>query len=280
MSDIIDNPLGYIASGPTVLQRLDTNHILSIISKYENQLSKVSPDLLEKLVQSQGNITQQSTQIDVNNVLVGSIEVAVQSAADTARQLGYDTHVWSADVHGEATAIADMYADICKILVRTIQSNARNFSEDIEQMRGLIMPLTSPLSFSKLQATITHISSSKLCLISGGEPTVTVRGNGRGGRNQELALAFAKAVHELPTGKIMFTSVGTDGQDGPTDAAGAIVDDQTWGVALDQGLNPQAALENNDSYGLLSNLGNGENLVKIGLTGTNVMDIHILLIEM
>ena len=175
MSDIIDNPLGYIASGPTVPQRLDTNHILSIISKYENQLSKVSPDLLEKLVQSQGKITQQST---LNNVLVGSIEVAVQSAADTARQLSYDTHVWSTDVHGEATAIADVYADICKILVKTIQSNARNFSEDIEQMRGLVTPLTSPLSFSKLQATITHISSSKLCLISGGEPTVTVRGNG------------------------------------------------------------------------------------------------------
>ena len=73
-------------------------------------------------------------------------------------------------------------------------------------------------------------------------------------------MAFAKAVHELRTGKIMFASVGTDGQDGPTDAAGAIVDDQTWGVALDQGLNPQAALENNDSYGLLSSLGNGENL--------------------
>lgn len=278
LSDIINSPLEYIASGPTIPQELDTQYAFSILSKYENQLSKVSAVLSPMLTQSQRTITQQSVQTDVNNVLIGNIEVALQSAADTARALGYDTHVWSSDIHGEASIIADLYSNICKII---ITKNHDPTSTTTGQINSL--PL-SHLSLNKLETIIlTHCNSPKLCLISGGEPTVTVKGNGKGGRNQELALALAKATHDCGVFSdknliIKFASVGTDGQDGPTDAAGAVIDNQTWSTALNEGLNPLAALENNDSYNLLSNL-SGDHLIKIGLTGTNVMDIHILLIE-
>jgi glycerate-2-kinase len=113
----------------------------------------------------------------------------------------------------------------------------------------------------------------KICLISGGETTVTVKGNGKGGRNTELALAFALEV----AGKkdIVLLSAGTDGTDGPTDAAGAIVTGETIERATSLKLDPRAYLVNNDSYTFFSKTGE---LLITGPTGTNVMDLQIILI--
>ena len=113
-----------------------------------------------------------------------------------------------------------------------------------------------------------------MCFIYGGEPTVTVKGSGKGGRNTELALAFAIAADGMEG--VTFLSAGTDGTDGPTDAAGAIVDGGTVKRAREKGLNPEDYLERNDSYSFFKETGE---LLITGPTGTNVMDLEIVLIE-
>jgi glycerate 2-kinase len=118
------------------------------------------------------------------------------------------------------------------------------------------------------------------CRLSGGETTVRVQGKGRGGRNQELALAFAIAV--AGKGGLELLSAGSDGLDGPTDAAGAIVDGATAGRAARLGLDAASHLENNDSYAFFRELdrrGDGSAHVKTGATGTNVMDLQVLVIS-
>jgi hydroxypyruvate reductase len=112
-----------------------------------------------------------------------------------------------------------------------------------------------------------------MCFLSGGETTVTIRGKGLGGRNQEFVLAAAIALQKS-TGVTIF-SAGTDGIDGPTDAAGAVADSATLLRACSMNLNPQSFLDDNDSYHFFERMGG---LVKTGPTGTNVMDVRILLI--
>ena len=165
----------------------------------------------------------------VRNVLVGSNRQAVEAGAAKARQLGFRTSVLSTEIQGEAREIARVYAGIAK-----------------EMRRG----------------------QKPACLISGGEPTVTLRGDGLGGRNQEFALAAGIDIAGLKN--VVIFSAGTDGADGPTDAAGAFCTGET-------GLHPKArvALANNASYRFFEAAGG---LIKTGPTGTNVMDIQIVLI--
>jgi hydroxypyruvate reductase len=113
------------------------------------------------------------------------------------------------------------------------------------------------------------------CIISSGETTVTVTGHGKGGRNQELALAAARVIGSAG-GPAALASAGTDGVDGPTDAAGAIVDSSTLNRAAAMGLSIDAYLQNNDSYTFFGKLGD---LIRTGPTGTNVDDVQILLLS-
>jgi glycerate-2-kinase len=119
-----------------------------------------------------------------------------------------------------------------------------------------------------------HSGHGRGCLIAGGETTVTVTGGGLGGRNTELALAFANEIRGMEG--ITILSAGTDGTDGPTDAAGAIVDGHTIIKAEAAGLQPEAYLRNNDSYRLLQAT---DDLFFTGPTGTNVMDLQIILFD-
>jgi glycerate 2-kinase len=119
--------------------------------------------------------------------------------------------------------------------------------------------------------------SAPTAIVWGGETTVQLQGDGRGGRNQEMALLVAQHLNDCnPTQGIHFLSGGTDGRDGPTDAAGAIVDAGTWARITDAGLDPAALLANNDSYAALQASGD---LLITGTTGTNVADIQILMIQ-
>ncbi len=118
-----------------------------------------------------------------------------------------------------------------------------------------------------------HPARPPVCLITGGETTVTLRGKGKGGRNQEFALASALDIAGLPD--VVVLSAGTDGTDGPTDAAGALVDGDTVTRALGLGLKPRAALDGNDAYPFFERLGD---LVTTGPTRTNVMDVRLVLV--
>jgi glycerate 2-kinase len=115
---------------------------------------------------------------------------------------------------------------------------------------------------------------SPACILSGGETTVTLKGKGRGGRNQEFALAATLEIAGWE--EIVVLSAGTDGTDGPTDAAGALADGETYKRAKAMGLDPWACLKENDSYPFFEKLGD---LLITGPTGTNVMDLHIMMVQ-
>ncbi len=165
--------------------------------------------------------------------------MALKAAANAARGLGFKTFILSAQIQGEARELAKFYGAMAREI---FQSN--------------------------------NPSKKPVCLLAGGEPTVTVTGRGRGGRNTELALAMALEIKGLP--RTLFLSAGTDGTDGPTDAAGAIVSGSTYLRALKKGISPEAHLAQNDSYTFFKKAGG---LLMTGPTRTNVMDLHILLVQ-
>jgi len=172
-------------------------------------------------------------------VTVGSNALAVEAAAEEAKRLGYNTMILSTYLEGEAREVARVHAAIAK------------------EIRAAGGPVKPPA-----------------CVISGGETTVTIRGKGLGGRNQELALAAALAIDGLRDVAIM--SAGTDGVDGPTNAAGAIADGTTRDRSRALGLDAAAFLRNNDSYRFFEAIGD---LIKTGPTGTNVADIQLILVR-
>jgi hydroxypyruvate reductase len=173
------------------------------------------------------------------HVVVASNRLAALAATEQARRLGFSALLLSTYVEGEAREVANVAAALAK--------GARTHGD----------PLPSPA-----------------CLVWGGETTVTVRGMGRGGRNQELALAAALALEGWPG--VLVMALATDGTDGPTDAAGAIVTGETVARARALGLDPRAALAANDAYPFFDALGD---LVRTGPTGTNVNDLLFVLVE-
>jgi hydroxypyruvate reductase len=177
----------------------------------------------------------------VENRIVGSNRLSLDAAASKAAELGYRVEIASRELVGEARGAALSLAQFF------LEPSRRAF------------PSTGPMA-----------------LLAGGETTVTIRGSGRGGRNQELALALCLEMARLAAPLAWaFLSGGTDGRDGPTDAAGGIVDSETLERGKRLGLDPVRALDENDSYPFLSNAGD---LLKTGPTGTNVADLQIFLL--
>jgi len=175
----------------------------------------------------------------VQNLVVGSNRLAAQAAAEEARSLGFGTLLLGSHVEGEAREVAKVAAALAK------------------GVRADSDPLAPPA-----------------CLVWGGETTVTIRGEGKGGRNQELALAAALALDGWRGIYVM--ALATDGTDGPTDAAGAVATGETMTQARELGLDARAALAENDSYHFFEDLGG---LVRSGPTGTNVNDLLFILVN-
>lgn len=242
LSDVIGDPLDTIASGPTVPDSQTFTDCLTILNKYEIE-SQVPAPVLQRLQQgAQGQIADTPKAGDpvfrnVQNLIIASNALAARAAAEKARAFHYHTMLLSTFVEGETREVAKVHAAIIKEILHSGR------------------PLMTPA-----------------CLISGGETTVSIQGNGLGGRNQEFVLAAAREVAGLTN--VVILSAGTDGTDGPTDAAGAIADGDTVQRAQANGLDPLAFLKNNDSYHFFETLGD---LIKTGPTNTNVMDLRILL---
>ena len=249
LSDVIGNNLDVIASGPTSPDSTTYADALGVIKKYglEEKTPARVMDILSK--GSQGVIAETPKEGNavferVNNVIVGSNKSAIEAAMEAAARLGFDAAVLSAEVQGEARDAGRWLAKKAIEIIKRRKGEAGRGSE-----------------------------KRPVCLISGGETTVTVAGSGRGGRNTELALAFAEEIEGRDG--ITFLSAGTDGADGPTDAAGAFADGQTIARAKATGADPGQYLQNNDSYNFFKHI---DGLFMTGLTGTNVMDIQITLI--
>jgi len=243
ISDVVGDPLDSIGSGPFVPDPSTFQEAWGVLDKY--RLLKTAPQAIVNHLKA--GIHRQAGETPkpgdpcfrkARNFILARNRSALTAAAAQARAFGFNPLVLTSQVQGEARELAKFYGALVK-----------------------------EIHFSG------HPVKPPACLIAGGEPTVTVRGKGLGGRNMELALAVALEIKGLP--KTVFLSAGTDGTDGPTEAAGAIVDGRTWDQAREKGIPLEKKLENNDSYHFFQEAGG---LVITGPTGTNVMDVHILLI--
>ena len=239
LSDVIGDRLDVIASGPTAPDPTTFQDALGVIGRYD-LADKIPEKVLGILMRgARGEIPETPKEKSqaferVENIIVGSNKKAIEIAEREAAKRGYQVTILSSELQGEAREVGGWLA-----------------------RKAMVMR-----------------DGHKICLISGGETTVTVKGSGLGGRNMELALAFAQEIKGMRG--ITFLSAGTDGTDGPTDAAGAIVDGETITRAEAAGHSPEAYLENNDSYHFFKATGG---LFLTGPTGTNVMDLQIVLID-
>ena len=243
LSDVEGDDPGTIGSGPTAPDRTTFQDAVRIVRRYglwERLPLSVRVHLVEGLAGWQSETPKPRNTIfrRVDHLIIGNNRLSVEAAAAAARRAGYETLILQAFVTGEAATLGRLMGE---------------WGKDLVQRLGLAKPL---------------------CLIAGGELTVTVRGKGLGGRAQEFALAAALALHGAAG--VWVIGIGTDGRDGPTDAAGAIVDGGTVARGRRRGLDAQAYLRRNDSYAFFKRAGGH---IVTGPTGTNVNDLYLVLIR-
>ncbi len=244
LSDVVGDKLDVIASGPGVPDHSTFADCMNIIKSYDiiNDLPKRVIEHFKKGSEGKTKETPKtgdSSFENTFNLIIGSNSQALYAAKKKAKALGYNTLILSSMIEGDTGDAARFHTSIAK------------------EIRQTGNPIPPPA-----------------CILSGGETTVKIKGSGLGGRNQEFAL---KAACDMKNeGQMVILSAGTDGTDGPTDAAGAVVDSQTIKKALAAGLNPDHFLANNDSYHFFEKT---DELIITGPTGTNVMDIRIVLVK-
>jgi glycerate-2-kinase len=243
LSDVVGDLLDTIASGPTSPDTTTFRDAVDVLKKYKlwDDACSQARERLEYGMKKV--ITETPKPCDeifdyVTNVIVGNNSIAAESAAEAAEALGYNSLIVSTMVEGEAAEVGTVLAGIA----RELATKGR--------------PLKPPAA-----------------VIVGGETTVDVRGSGRGGRNQELALSLARRIIGL---KAVAASLATDGIDGPTEASGAIVDGETSMRASEAGLSIEKFLAENDSYSFFERIGD---MIVTGPTGTNVNDLTLILVS-
>lgn len=242
LSDVLGNDLSAIASGPTAPDPSLFSDAIAILKQY-HLLSRLPAAVRGHLSKGlRGRYPETPKPGDpifdtAQHVIVCDNRRAVEAAMAQAQALGFQAAVLTTSLQGEAREVA------------------RVFGAMAHEIHRFDRPLSRPA-----------------CVLAGGELTVTVKGRGRGGRAQEFALSAALDVAGLP--KTTVIGFGTDGLDGPTEAAGAVADGTTVERALKAGLDPVKALANHDSYPFFKSLGD---LILTGPTGTNVNDLYLLL---
>ena len=241
ISDVIGNHLDVIGSGLTVPDPTTFGDSWNVLIKYklENKIPHSVKNYLRDGIDGKAPETPKSGNPifkNVYNLIIGNNELALSAIKTAAEDKGYNSKIISSKLEGEAIDSGKFIAQVAK-----------------------------EYSFSEVKP---------VCLIFGGETTVTVRGNGKGGRNQELCLSTAIEIAGIKN--ITFLSGGTDGNDGQTEAAGAVCNGRTIERAKELGLDAVKFLDDNDSYNFFNKLGD---LIITGATNTNVMDIQILLIS-
>ena len=267
LSDVVGSPLEAIASGPTTPDPTTRGEALEVLDKYFRVSSPSGDDVRGAAARRRGNLnvddnerSLRSTRQDmqdlssildalasapetpkpgdarfkrVKNVIVGDNPLAVQAAVEQAGREGFRTESLGSAWQGEAREVGKSLAERLRVA--------------------------------------TKESEGPTCLVAGGETTVTLRGEGRGGRNQELALAAVAPLAGLEG--VLLVSLASDGEDGPTDAAGAVVTGETLARARSLGMDPAETLARNDAYAFFERLGD---LLRTGPTGTNVNDLTFL----
>ncbi|MEM2153990.1 MAG: glycerate kinase [Nitrososphaeria archaeon] len=243
LSDVVGDDLSSIASGPTSPDPYTFKDVYALFEKYR-LIDRVPKNILKRVMDGLDGKVQDTPKPGdkifekVKNIIVANNIGTLKAMEEKAKSYGLNTMILTSYLEGEAREVGRVVASIAK------------------QVISQKSPLCPPCA-----------------IFFGGETTVTLKGNGKGGRNQEMALSVAIAIKGLPN--TIFASIGSDGIDGNSDAAGAIVDGQTIENALQKNLSPIKYLENNDSNTFLKQL---NSLIYTGPTGTNVNDLSILLI--
>jgi glycerate 2-kinase len=241
LSDVVGDPLDVIASGPTTPDLTKFGDALEILKKYG--ITGQIPSAIRKRLRNGaiGKIPETPKAEDayfkrVQNTIIGDNYLAAKAAIQQAQDEGYSTLLLTTSLQGEACQVGPALASI----LRQVATSGE--------------PIPRPA-----------------CIVAGGETTVTIQGDGLGGRNQELALSTVESLAGLPN--VMLVTLATDGEDGPTNAAGAVVTGETLSRAGLSGLNPSECLSRNASYEFFDPLGD---LLKPGSTLTNVNDLVFL----
>ena len=243
ISDVVGNPLEVIASGPTIPDPSTFSDALKIVEKY-NLANDITSGVMNYLKDgSLGNHPETPKPGDpifsgTLNILAGTNQIALNASKIQASVLGFKTYIIDAELHGDVE-------NICESVLNTAMSFKNN-----------------------------NEIPKPVCLLYGGETTIKVDGEGTGGRNQHLALSAAIRLRDIPF--ITLFSAGTDGSDGPTDAAGAVVDSETVRRALSLNEDPEKYIYEYNSYNFFKRVGGH---IMTGPTFTNVMDMLIILIE-
>jgi glycerate 2-kinase len=243
LSDVVGDPLDVIASGPTSPDPTTFADALGVLERY-HLIEQVPPAILTHLERGRdGQVAETPKELpeNVHNRVLGNNARALAAARQKAESLGYPVLNLGSFLEGETRQAAIVLAGI----VRSVRADGQ--------------PAPPPL-----------------CILSGGETTVTLGDDhGRGGRNQEFVLAALAKLGDKGLDRVVLLSGGTDGEDGPTDAAGAVGDADTLRRAARAGLAPTRFLERHDAYTFFEATGD---LLKTGLTQTNVMDVRVLLV--
>ena len=242
LSDVIGDPLDVIASGPTAPDPTTFADAVSILRKYN--IEKEIPGTIYKVLKAglEKRIPETLKPTDeilahTHNLIIGTNLLALKTAKEKAEESGYETQIITNKLDGDVAVVSNYIFETIK------NAKSKNLNR-------------------------------KTCLLFAGEPTVRIQGNGLGGRNQHLALMIAPLLKDLPG--VTFLSGGTDGSDGPTDAAGAVVDSFTSKNASDLNLPIRQYISNFDSYHFFKKEGG---LIITGPTQTNVMDLMVALIQ-
>jgi glycerate 2-kinase len=243
LSDVLGDHLDVIASGPTVPDSTTFRDAINVLKRHDlwrkvpcsvkKVLSDGEKGLIEETPKKNSPVFKEAY-----NIIIGNNRLACQAAASALKRYGLNTLFLTSLLEGEAREVGKALSSLAKEVL--VSGN----------------PMPPPVG-----------------MVAGGETTVTVTGKGKGGRNQEIALAAALEIEGLD--RTVIISISTDGVDGPTDAAGALVDGDTSRHSKDMGLDAKIYLKNNDSYSFFSRLGG---LVFTGPTGTNVNDITMLIV--
>ena len=242
LSDVIGDDLSSISSGPTVPDETSFNDAKRILRKYKlwNDMHESIKEHIELGIYDKSLETPDKTNkvfLNVENTLIGSNSLCLKSIDSLCKKKNINSKIWKNNLEGD------------------VQIIAKNFIQDLKKK-----------NYKK-----------PMILISGGESTVKIKGKGKGGRNQEFALHFIKNIRKSFSNlKFTLLSAGTDGRDGPTNAAGAIVNDKSLDLIVSKKINLDKELENNNSYQVLKKI---NSLVIINGTNTNVADVQLLMIN-
>jgi len=243
LSDVTGNPLEVIGSGPTVPDSSTFNDALKVIEKH-NLTTDITSGVLNYLKDGASGIHAETPKPGdplfegTINIMAGTNQIALKAAKNEAVSLGFKSYIIDSELNGDVESV-------CESVLSTALSFRKN--NDIQK---------------------------PACLLYGGEPTIKISGNGRGGRNQHLALSAAIRLRNTPG--ITLLSAGTDGTDGPTEAAGAVADSETVMRAISLNEDPENYLCEFNSYSFFKRVGG---LIVTGPTFTNVMDLVVVLVE-